>query len=225
MPRSFVLRHVLLAATALTFACVVQVNAATISGPPPITAPLPHNLQYFATSGPGPIDPGVLVGFNPQPDPPGDIAKADLSNPVDPSITQLGTGNFTILFGLVGPGGTTFSFKVPPGGPNADGVFSFLATGDGSVFRAGFTISGFDGSWVGFNPQPDPPGDYGSSFVGFDFVGDATLHWTLEQGTLNGDLFVPEGFLSFTAVPEPAPLAVLGFGLAALTTVRRRRKG
>lgn len=206
-------------AAVLALAWIGQASASTIPTPT-----LPHNLEFFATSGPGPVNPGVLVGFNPQPDPPGDVARADLTNPIDPSITQPGVGPFTILFGLGVPGGSPFSFIVPPGGPSRDGLFSFLATGDGSVFRAGFDISGFAGGWVGFNPQPDPPGDFAGSFVGFEFTGDPTLHWTLEQGLLDGDVFIPFGFKSFAVVPEPATLALFGTGLAALIGVRRRRE-
>jgi len=186
---------------------------------------LPHNLEFLATSGPGPVDPAVLVGFNPQPDPPGDNARVDLSNPIDPSITQNlgGPQTLTVLFGLHGPTGDPFTFSNTGGSPDTDGVFRFMAAGDGSVFQVTFNISGFDGSWVGFNPQPDPPGDFGDSFVGFSFTGDATLHFSMEEGTLDGDVFVPDGPVSFSAVPEPGSASLALLGVGGLVAMRRRR--
>src|SRR5579859_3886945 len=81
-----------------------------------------NNLQQFApnytfgdgakgfaltTSG-GPIDPGVIVGFNPQPDPPGfgdDGALIGLLNPADPLLFSPAVGgSFTFLIGLLMPG-------------------------------------------------------------------------------------------------------------------------
>jgi PEP-CTERM motif len=223
---AFRLRHIL-AATAVTFACVGQAGAATIT--------LPHSLDYFATSGPGPINPGVLVGFNPQPDPPF-IGRTlvDLINPTEPMFFQPGSGAFTILFGLAGPGGSPFTFTLPTGGPTVRGTnatYSFMAmAGDGSVFQVGFDISGFTGGWAGFNPQPEPPGNYGSSFEGFSFNSapsafDPVLGVTMVEGILdiNGDFIPDGGAKSFALVPEPATLAVLGFCLAGLLTVRRRQ--
>jgi hypothetical protein len=181
---------------------------------------LPHNLDLFSTTG-GFVNPEVLVGFNPQPDPPGDNASPDLTNPLDPSITQPGTGTFTILFGMKGPTGDPFSFNAT-GAPNSDGVYQFFVTGDGSVFKVSFDIGGFNGSWVGFNPQPDPPG-FGGSFVGFAFQGDASLQWNVQEGSLdtNGD-FVSQGPLGFALVPEPAAVSILGLGLAGIGLARRK---
>ena len=101
--------------------------------------PLPRDLELFATSGPGPINPGVLVGFNPQPDPPGDVARADLGDPLHPFIAQPGAGLFSILIGLHPLGGVPFSFLAPTAAPrNVDGHarVDVLAFGDGSVFKA-----------------------------------------------------------------------------------------
>jgi hypothetical protein len=190
MSRALLLRH-LAPAAVLTLAWAGQANASPL-GPPPIT--LPHNLDFLATSGPGPVDPALLVGFNPQPDPPGDNAAIDLRNPSDPSIDQPGSGVFTILFGMHGhgPGGDPYSFTVPTGGPLISGrlaTFKLLAQGDGSVFQASFDISGYTGGWVDFNPQPDPPG-FGGSFVGFSFISsplalDPIYSWTLQEGHLD----------------------------------------
>lgn len=213
----------LLSGAALASLLVGQANAASVGSS--LTAPLPHQLFEFATTGPGPVDPGVLVGFNPQPDPPGDHASLDVTNAEAPSIDSPGFSAYTILFGIHGPGGDPFSFQVPAGGPNSDGVFSFYALGDGSVFRVGFDISGFAGGWEGFNPQPDPPGDFGDSFVGFTFAGDAALRWTMQEGTLDGDTFTPTGGLeSFALVPEPATLALLGLGITGIAFAHRRRR-
>ncbi len=59
--------------------------------------------------------------------------------------------------------------------PNSDGFTRYQFTGDGSVFVADIQFSGPGevGSWVAFNPQPDPPGDLIAYMVGF---GDAQRH-------------------------------------------------
>jgi hypothetical protein len=188
---------------------------------------LPSHLNFFTTSGSGgPINPGMLVGFNPQPDPPGDGALLDLADRRHPSLTLTGSGAFTILFGFADPSGVAWQIIPPDPVRGVDGHASsrFLATaGDGSVFRLSFDISGIDGSIFGFNPQPDPPGDYADSFIGFAFVGDPMMSWTLESGDLGANgVFTPNATLAFDEVPEPMSLALLATGMAGLVAVRRR---
>jgi|GEM_PF-6172457 len=190
---------------------------------------LPSDLDLFATTGSGgPINPGVLVGFNPQPDPPGSpVPLLDLTDPTHPSLSLTGVGTYSILFGFNDASGTPYQFTLPtaPLQGNADGhaSYSFLATaGDGSVFQMSFDLSGINGAAVGFNPQPDPPG-FGGSIVGFSFQGDPMMSWTLDSGTLDGNgNFSPSGVLSFDQVPEPATMMLFGSGLLALGMVRRK---
>ncbi|HEY3847257.1 MAG TPA: hypothetical protein VGL95_09105 [Acetobacteraceae bacterium] len=115
------------------------------------TGPLPHNLFDFATSG-GLVNPGVLVGFNPQPDPPGDYAGiVDLANPAHPEfLLPAVQDSYSLLIGLLLPGNP---FTLQTGTPNSDGVAEWEATlGDGSVFKVDMVIGGFQGDWAAFNP-------------------------------------------------------------------------
>jgi hypothetical protein len=191
---------------------------AAVVATPPYVGALPTGLHTLATTGSGPINPGVIVGFNPQPDPPGDNPFIDFTNAQHPTITQQGTGVFTIIFGLTGPSGDPFSYEFGETSPNSDGRFSFLALGDGSVFQVNFGIGGLTGAWASFNPQPDPPG-----IVGFGFVGDPTLSWDIEPGTIDANgAFTPTGDALIEA-SEPTTIAVFGIALAGLGAMRRRK--
>jgi PEP-CTERM motif len=183
------------------------------------TYPLPTDLHYLSTSGPGPVNPAVIVGFNPQPDPPGFGDVVDLRNPMDPSIAfrTVSPVTTTILFGMHGASPSD-GYAISPGlfTDNRDGTASyvFAEAGDGSVFKVTFDISGFTGGWSSFNPQPDPPGDNG-----FVFVGDPMFTWHIDLQLANGGL-APLAF-----VPEPASLGILLMGLGTLIGLRRKAAG
>ena len=190
---------------------------------------LPIGLDWFATAGGGgPINPAVLVGFNPQPDPPGSpLPEIDLSNPSDPRLSLTGIGNYTVIFGFKDPSGTPYSYTSPGlPTPNRDGVaqFSFLATaGDGEVFQVSAVLGGMTGAAVSFNPQPDPPDI--ANVVSFAFPGDPNLSFTVQDGSVDANgQFVPNGgLLDLSQIPEPTSLALLAAGVLALPAVRRRR--
>jgi PEP-CTERM motif len=212
---------------ALLIGCAVLLPCAVFAASTPT---LPHNLDYFGTAGPsGYINPGVLVGFNPQPDPPGDNAMPDLTNPYEPVFTQPGVGEFTILFGIHDSAGSPVSFDLPTGGPiyNSDKgeyEYNFLAAVGSQGFSVVLDLGGFDGSWQGFNPQPDPPG-FGGQFVGFSFQStpaDPMMTMQLFALDPNGNSAGP---YAFTPAPEPMSLVLLGSGLAGILLRKRQVNG
>lgn len=154
----------------------------------------------FDTSG-GPINPGLIVGFNPQPDPPG-MPILDLSNAMAPDIFQPDKQQFKFVI----------SFQNTPGLllPAVDevGLGGFAFNYADHSFVVGLTFSGPGGvaSWSSFNPQPDPPGDglgYDVTFAG----GDASAGFTISEDGAP---------LSFALAPEPSTWAMMGIGFAAL---------
>lgn len=177
--------------------------------------PSPQDLHVLATSG-GLENPEVIFAFNPQPDPPGDHSLLDLSNPEAPSLLLPAVDEAVEL--VVGFPYGSFTFSNVPLGPTVTdrgAVFQFDATaGDGSEYQVELTLGGYEGDWASFNPQPDPPGDIGASFTGDP---QATLSIFQIEGSTDAPL-------SFSAVPEPATLGLLGLGSLALTAARRRRR-
>ena len=103
----------------------------------------------------GVLNPGVIVGFNPQPDPPG-FPTLNLANPREPILVQP-AGPTTLDF--------VMSFSGLPGlllpavqKPNADGATDFAFEYGDHTFDVTLTFSGPGAirDWVSFNPQPDP---------------------------------------------------------------------
>jgi hypothetical protein len=183
----------------------------------------------------GLTDPVVLIGFNPQPDPPVRITTLDLRDPTAPRLVITGQSNpqTFVLFLAIGVGElngdpTSMDFDLPPL-PGADlSSYGFRATGDGSVHDVLLTFSTssagiIDGtSIVGFNPQPDPPGNFGA----FDVMGLEFSFTTLSDAIVTLQITDQAGAplsLTAAAVPEPATLSLVGLGAAAMAWSRRRR--
>lgn len=167
----------------------------------------------------GVINPGVLVGFNPQPEPPGKgLTLLDLSNPFAPSFFNPTAGDgYNLIFAITGLGDA----KIPlPGAPNSDGRTGFTQRIDGHVLNVAMILGPGPvdpASWVAFNPQPDPPGDwFGASL---QFAGDPvfTYQFRLDDQLLS---------FSLAGIPEPADwvLITAGFGLMGATLRSGRRR-
>jgi hypothetical protein len=165
----------------------------------------------------GVVNPGVLVGFNPQPDPPGDT-RVGLPH----STLQItdGTSNtifnpvadrpFILHFSVLGLGDS--HLDLPPA-PNSDGRTGFRHVAGDHVFDINFAFGPgpvADGSWVAFNPQPDPPGNWFSA--GLEFVGDPWVTFTVaEDGQLLSFDLAPAA-----GAPEPGTWALVLGGLFAM---------
>ena len=172
-----------------------------------------NKMTYLSleTNG-GVLNPGVIVGFNPQPDPPG-FPTLNLANPREP-----------ILFQPAGPTTLDFvmSFYGLPGlllpavqKPNADGVTDFAFEYGDHTFDVTLTFSGPGAirDWVSFNPQPDPPGVWFADAITFAATGDPSVSFSVSEDRSQ---------LSF-ATPEPSTWALMGLGFTVLSVLVRRR--
>ena len=209
----------MIAGAALAAALALAAAGAAQAASPNYT--FPGGSPGFAlVSHGGVVNPGVLVGFNPQPEPPGKgLTVLDLTNPFAPQLDNPATDpGFSFLFALTGLGDAMIPLPVAP---NTDGRTRFRQEIGGHLLDVSLVFGPGPvdpSSWVAFNPQPDPPGDvWGASFL---FLGreDPFAGFTVSiDGT-------PLSFTLADGVPEPAgwALMIAGFGLVGATLRARR---
>ena len=184
------------------------------------------------------LNPGVLVGFNPQPEPPLRIS-ADLSEPVYPSWTWSsdepapadthGYG-FIVAFDF----GSAVDIRYDTtlmARPDASNhyEFGFTASGITDQFIVGLDFSEGSGtfnpaSFVSFNPQPEPPLFQGMDFQAFEFnmTPASPTEIAVTMSVRNEDLrafgvFSPE-------VPEPSGCLLMCVGVLAIGGYHRARR-
>ena len=179
-------------------------------------------------------NPGLIVGFNPQPEPPAGFTELDLS---DPTTIRIAIGadpgaHFLLYLGFYsGEEGSPYAFDAG-GDPNESGEFGFMAFSAAGELGAELQLVSSSGgvpapgTWQGFNPQPEPPafgllGD--GQALGFEFdmtsLSDVTLTIRLLEQA-NGE------YINFTQVANPVPLPAGLFLMptALLAMHRLRRK-
>jgi hypothetical protein len=210
-------------------------------------APADAETYFALTSTGGVINPGVYVGFNPQPDPPG-VPPTTLSMdvPTDPLLTAYPPGpcdtacTYRVVMSFSDVGNVTLPAVQTPtqfGVSNGE-VFSSFAdmtafrftaldnNANSHTFDVTLYITGPSNvsSWGAFNPQPDPPG-FGFGYQ-FGLVGDPDFDFTIcEDGSdaeCTGGQFL--SFQSATPLPAALPLFASGIGAMGLFGWRRKRK-
>jgi len=200
-----------------------------------------NSIGFALKSQGGVVNPGVLVGFNPQPDPPGTpIPFIALDDATFPVITQYppgpcapsacGSFQFQMSFlgvgtpGLTDPPDPEFIGATPA---TADALpmdidrtaFSFIA--DGHTFDVTLYVLGPGNvqDWVAFNPQPDPPGDgWAVSFDFGPFTGDPQVGFSVNEDNN------PLSFQLTTPLPAALPLFAGGLGVLGALAARRKRQ-
>jgi PEP-CTERM motif len=172
----------------------------------------------FRTSG-GVTNPGVLVGFNPQPDPPGFPATtADLRDPTSPVFDQTtGATAYLVTVSLLLPGTPSLLLLADL---EADGSVRVACDGsvakacDGSVFKLSLAFRDIT-SWSlpsdteGFNPS----GVYFQYLA--TFGGAPTFALSITDGG---------NPLTFSPVPEPATWGLMAVGFVSLGAFAMRRR-
>ncbi len=191
-------------------------NAATLL--PAYTFPDGSAGFAFLTSG-GLTNPGVLVGFNPQPDPPAfPAATADLRDPTSPVFDQTtGAAAYLVTVSLLLPGTPSLLL---PAVQEADGSVRLTCDGsvsktcDGSVFKISLAFRDIT-SWSlpsrteGF----DPSGVYFQYLA--TFGGEPTFALSITDGG---------NPLTFSPVPEPATWGLMAVGFVSLGGFAMRRR-
>ena len=182
----------------------------------------PDGMRGFAlTTGGGPVNPGFLVGFNPQPDPPVfPVTRLFVGDgSVRTNVPVADGNNYVFVIALTGLGSGALMFPPDPIRGVTSTAFDASADGVEHHYVVGLDISGPGdvATWSSFNPQPDPPGfSFGAQFS-FAGVGDPDVTVTVSQDG------VPLSF-AVAGVPEPAEWAMLIAGFVAVGMAARRSR-
>jgi hypothetical protein len=188
----------------------------------------------FASAG-GFVNPAVLVGFNPQPEPPVQLTELmfdDSKNPVLVLHDQHNpAGGFLLFDVFVGAGvpGVPLSFSAPFVDPKSQApeTVSTTALSPGGDVLLNFYFDIYSssgglvvpGTLVAFNPQPEPPAGFGSGAFGMSFgissLSDAMVRLRVIEGSGTPLLLSP--------VPEPRGMMAVGM-LALMALVWRRQR-
>jgi len=204
---------------AAALAVAAQASASTTPGVGPnYTFPDGSTGFAFTTTG-GRLNPEVLVGFNPQPDPPGFGGSLDMT-PGGGRVTQIATPlsdtGYGFLIALLDVGPDAMA-PLPPA-PNADGNTGAIFMGNGSVFRLTLNFAGPGNAidWAAFNPQPDPPGIWFGAQFGYPAPGDPTVTFALSENERPLTL-------TLASVPEPAAWVLMFIGIGGVGSLARSR--
>ena len=198
-------------------------------------SPVDWGKTFLLQTTGGTVNPGVLVGFNPQPEPPAFGTLFSINDGVA-ELTITGVSNpvggppqgFQFLFGAAAPGGKTGvvyppdpinDFRIAFGIDFASGQSAFTAIVDVQSSSGGGIAPGSD---VMFNPQPEPPA---TGFGNFDTYGLDFAMASLSDVTLTLRILDAAGNqLDLVAVPEPASAVMFGLALSGFGLVAWRRR-
>lgn len=189
---------------------------------------------------PNPVNPLVRIGFEQSPGMRSQLTQLDLGNRSMPRLNLASPDGsatesfFDVFFAIALPAVQLEAFPPDPVVLAADfESFTFDVFDESSPSNPMFSVVlGFETSGGGkgaggaviLNPQPEVPSLFGfspeSDFgLNFNFTSFSDLSITLQVFDAQG---AP---LSFSAVPEPGTILLLGFGLAGCAALRRRNGG
>lgn len=178
-------------------------------------------------------NPLLIVGFNPQPEPPNPgVPTIDFSRDfTESTITftgleaedfdpRVGTSDMEIVF-FINEADARMGIEPTPFLDSPTTTVEIFDSAGFIAYTLSLTTSTSSGgsplAAVAFNPQPEPPGFKGVGFMidTYTSFSDVYLSFSLTDSAGNA--------LTFTDVPGPAPVALLAIGLVMMRTLRRQR--